>query len=199
MKRIIVNLYDYQQNVLSLREILDILNINVVDKNKPILDAYPRILIDDGMGYGVDDSYITEVSPEIVYDKNLGENVFNVFREKMKELKKFGYHDKVYVVKYASGDNPSIDTTVAVCRNIEKAKERCVKTDYSHGIGDIFVELEKVFDHIAEQVDKNTEKSLQYEEMHKINPEFTKEQYEIYDQSRKFKYKPCEIIEKNLE
>ena len=48
MKEIIVNSYDYQ-NALSLREILDIPNINVVDKNKPILDAYPRILTDDGM------------------------------------------------------------------------------------------------------------------------------------------------------
>ena len=42
----------------------------------PLMDVYPRILADDGMGYGVDENVIVSVDP----DRH--EGVINIFREK---------------------------------------------------------------------------------------------------------------------
>ena len=49
-----------------------------IDSNNHILDVYPHILIDDGMGYGVDDSYVVEVN--IVEDED--ETRVNIWRDK---------------------------------------------------------------------------------------------------------------------
>lgn len=40
------------------------------------MDVYPRILADDGMGYGVDENVIVSVDPD------RQEGVINIFREK---------------------------------------------------------------------------------------------------------------------
>lgn len=49
--------------------------------DKSIIDAYPVVLEDDGMGYGIKPKYITEVSKEIWYDEDIKENVFNIFAD----------------------------------------------------------------------------------------------------------------------
>lgn len=46
------------------------------DEKDHLMEVYPRILMDDGMGYGVDENVIVEVD----YDKQL--EVINIFREK---------------------------------------------------------------------------------------------------------------------
>lgn len=54
------------------------------EKNDALLESYPRILTDDGMGYGVSEEYVSEVDKD-TYEDNIGEkkvNVFNIFREK---------------------------------------------------------------------------------------------------------------------
>lgn len=73
-----------------------------IKKSNPLLSAYPRLLIDDGMGYGIDPQFITEVDTE-TYDDSVNAidfvknddselgydevvktetiNVFNVFRD----------------------------------------------------------------------------------------------------------------------
>ena len=43
----------------------------------PMMEVYPKILMDDGMGYGVDENVIIEVD----HDKKQG--VINIFREKI--------------------------------------------------------------------------------------------------------------------
>lgn len=55
------------------------------EENMKLLDSYPRLLEDDGMGYGVNEQYIVEVDNS-VYDGTIADekvNVFNIFREKV--------------------------------------------------------------------------------------------------------------------
>jgi len=74
----------------TLREILTELGFEEkdgkfsIDANNELLDAYPRLLEDDGMGYGINEEVITEADNEI-YDASVytGAKVFNIFREKV--------------------------------------------------------------------------------------------------------------------
>lgn len=77
--------YDFQgwpEYKMNLREILMALGGIVegdtisFDLNNPLMDVYPRILVDDGMGYGVDENVIVSVS----FWKD--RNYINIFREK---------------------------------------------------------------------------------------------------------------------
>ena len=67
---------------MNLREILEALGgscengIICFDERDPLMEIYPRILMDDGMGYGVDENVFVEVD----FDKQRG--VINIFREK---------------------------------------------------------------------------------------------------------------------
>lgn len=52
-------------------------------ENDELLDSFPQLLTDDGMGYGVNEQFISEIDKE-VYSIELGNktiNVFNIFRE----------------------------------------------------------------------------------------------------------------------
>ena len=77
--------FDFQgwpEYKMSLREILMALggivegNTISFDQKDPLMDVYPRILVDDGMGYGVDENVIVSVS----FGKD--RNYINIFREK---------------------------------------------------------------------------------------------------------------------
>ena len=67
---------------MNLREVLMALSGKVegdtisFDLKDPLMDVYPRILADDGMGYGVDENVIVSVDPD------RQEGVINIFREK---------------------------------------------------------------------------------------------------------------------
>ena len=67
---------------MNLREILIALGGKTegdtisFDMNDPLMDVYPRIFVDDGMDYGVDENVIVTVDP----DKD--ERFINIFREK---------------------------------------------------------------------------------------------------------------------
>lgn len=89
--------YDFQGwpvKALTLREILlslgfeeDTETITLIKSEEAykLLDSYPRLLEDDGMGYGVNEQYIVEVDNS-VYDDTIADekvNVFNLFREKV--------------------------------------------------------------------------------------------------------------------
>lgn len=77
--------YDFQGwpiNALTFRDILKQLNVFEekdgklsIDIDNPILDSYPRILHDDGMGYGVEPELITLADNE-TYDTKI--NVLDV-------------------------------------------------------------------------------------------------------------------------
>ena len=62
--------------IKTLREILDQLGFKEKDgfyglpNDSELLDAYPRLLRDDGMGYGVEERYLIEASSEI-YDDDI--------------------------------------------------------------------------------------------------------------------------------
>ena len=66
---------------MNLREILLALggqqdgNFIKFPSNTPLMDIYPRILVDDGMGYGVDENVIVSV------DIDLQNEYINIFRE----------------------------------------------------------------------------------------------------------------------
>ena len=61
---------------LTLREVLKELGFETKDglfsisDDSEILDAYPRLLEDDGMGYGVDEQFLT-VGDDYVYDTEI--------------------------------------------------------------------------------------------------------------------------------
>ena len=68
--------YDFQGwpiRKMTVREILERLGVTDYKiEDEHILDLYPRLLEDDGMGYGVNTQYITEVS--------YGDDYVNMFR-----------------------------------------------------------------------------------------------------------------------
>lgn len=77
--------YDFQgwpEYKMNLREVLMALGSKVegdtisFDLKDPLMDVYPRILVDDGMGYGVDENVIVSVSFGMQHD------YINIFREK---------------------------------------------------------------------------------------------------------------------
>ena len=77
--------YDFQgwpEYKMNLREVLMALGGKVegdtisFDLKDPLMDVYPRILMDDGMGYGVDENVIVSVSFGTQRD------YINIFREK---------------------------------------------------------------------------------------------------------------------
>ena len=97
--------------MLTLKEMLVELGFKVedgklsIDYNDPILEAYPRLLEDDGMGYGVRAEYVTEADREIyerkmkLYEHKVSEDgtrieekivvkkvpVFNIFRDVLEQ------------------------------------------------------------------------------------------------------------------
>ena len=92
--------YDFQGwpiKAHNLREVLDSLGFKktkdgnyIIKADNPLLDAYPMLLEDDGMAYGVNGQYITEASSD-TYEENIAGTdvkVFNVFREPVHDLKK---------------------------------------------------------------------------------------------------------------
>ncbi len=78
--------YDFQgwpEFKMNLREILVALggaceNGKICfDENDPFMDVYPGILMDDGMGYGVDENVIVEID----YDRERED--IKIFRERI--------------------------------------------------------------------------------------------------------------------
>ena len=71
---------------MNLKEILEKLMFKDIGDNKfelqrpELLDCYPLLLEDDGMGYGVRPMFIGEANRLIYEDKDSGLNVFNLFR-----------------------------------------------------------------------------------------------------------------------
>ena len=79
---------DWPIYAYTLREILKELGFEEDDKtftlikneeSNVLLDSYPITLEDDGMGYGVNPMFITEISSEVYKNKH-ELNVFNLFR-----------------------------------------------------------------------------------------------------------------------
>ena len=77
--------YDFQgwpEYKMNLREILLALggqqdgNFIKFPSNTPLMDIYPRILVNDGMGYGVDENVIVSV------DIDPQDEYINIFRER---------------------------------------------------------------------------------------------------------------------
>lgn len=82
--------YDFQgwpMYAMTLWEILEKLGFKkegnkvVGEISENLLNAYPRVLRDDGMGYRVESRYVCEVSKDIYDDPNLNIPVFNMFRQ----------------------------------------------------------------------------------------------------------------------
>lgn len=92
--------YDFQgwpMKAMNLREILESIGFKKNDAGEysiksddPILDAYPKLLEDDGMAYGVNEQYITEAQDDTYYGNIAGTDVkvFNMFREPVHDLEK---------------------------------------------------------------------------------------------------------------
>lgn len=83
--------YDFQgwpMNALTLWEILEKLGFKkegnkvVGEISEDLLNAYPVLLEDDGMGYGVNQQYIIEVDKNTYNNSELHIPVFNMFRQK---------------------------------------------------------------------------------------------------------------------
>lgn len=89
---------DWPVYALTLRELLTEIGFEIsecedkidfvcghLDRN--LLDAYPMLLEDDGMGYGVNEKFITDsISTDVYYNENVKEDVFNVFIDKKSDF-----------------------------------------------------------------------------------------------------------------
>lgn len=90
MKRIGTDFQGWATNAMTLREFIKALGVTYTLDNgdeiirsdrKHILDSYPIVLEDDGMGYGVNPMYVTSVDTNVYESKDLKDKVFNVFIE----------------------------------------------------------------------------------------------------------------------
>jgi hypothetical protein len=97
MKEICTDFQGWPEYAQTLREVLLSLGFEEDDKTitlvkseetNKLLDAYPRILHDDGMGYGIHQGFVTVVDDNVYeYGENKpnsvmkGVNVFNIFGE----------------------------------------------------------------------------------------------------------------------
>lgn len=88
MKEIGTDFQGWPIYAMTLKDILEDLGLTVdIDGtvsgqlSKELLKSYAKTLQDDGMAYGIEPRYITEVDKEVYYDEDFGENVFNMFRE----------------------------------------------------------------------------------------------------------------------
>jgi hypothetical protein len=88
MEQIGIDFQGWPVNAMTLREIIDELGITYTLDNgdeiirndkKHLLDAYPVVLEDDGMGYGVNPKYIIEANDSVYEDKNSNQQSFNIF------------------------------------------------------------------------------------------------------------------------
>ena len=91
MKQIGIDFQGWPINALTLREILERLGFEEDDKTitfiknedtNKLLDAYPLLLEDDGMGYGINPMYIIECEAKVYTDEDSNLEVFNLFRER---------------------------------------------------------------------------------------------------------------------
>lgn len=102
MKQIGTDFQGWSINALTFKEILKQLGFTdtgdgyFIEKGDEILNAYPRLLEDDGMGYGIDSGFITLAEKDVYdfdrestgqeervkrYEVMNGEKVFNLFIE----------------------------------------------------------------------------------------------------------------------
>ena len=85
MKQINTDFQGWPIYALTLEDILTNLKVKKTDegwfisKDNPYLDKYPRVLEDDGMGYGINLKYISEAS--FGYSEETGPYI-NVFIDK---------------------------------------------------------------------------------------------------------------------
>ena len=83
---------DWPINAMNLKEILENLEFEndgeklFIKLDNPILKAYPVLLEDDGMGYGINEQFISEVDSTLYENHSIKDNlilVFNMFKEKI--------------------------------------------------------------------------------------------------------------------
>lgn len=81
---------------MTLREIIDALDLTYTtddgmevlrSEKTDILNSYPVVLEDDGMGYGVNPRYVIETNDKFYDNKELGEKTFNIFAEPISDVK----------------------------------------------------------------------------------------------------------------
>ena len=60
---------------------------SVTITDQELLDAYPLVLSDDGMGYGIEVGYVTDIYRD-TYEANDGEikRIFNIFTDKREKF-----------------------------------------------------------------------------------------------------------------
>ena len=86
MKQIGTDFQGWPVYAITLKKLLEELEFKDIGDNKfelqrpELLDCYPLLLEDDGMGYGVRPMFISEVNRLIYEDKDSGLKVFNLFR-----------------------------------------------------------------------------------------------------------------------
>ena len=90
MKEISVDFQGWPVKAMTWKEILCAIGI-LTDENEreeykfsinnPILNAYPKVLEDDGMGYGVNPRFVVSSDCMVYKDDELNEEVSNIFVE----------------------------------------------------------------------------------------------------------------------
>lgn len=90
MKEIAIDFQGWPVKAMTWKETLQAIGIlneeaeheeYKVNAKNPILDSYPKVLEDDGMGYGINPRFIVSSDCMIYKDDELNENVSNIFVE----------------------------------------------------------------------------------------------------------------------
>lgn len=92
MVQIGIDFQGWPVEALTVKEILLKLGFKTdgdkfsIDKDAPILNVYPLALEDDGMAYGVNPRFVTDVDPECVYEKKIKEIDYEVGENKKLDI-----------------------------------------------------------------------------------------------------------------
>lgn len=142
--------YEFQGQpikALTLGEVLEGLGFTknddgsfVIKKDDPLLNAYPRLLQDDGMGYGVQEEYITTMDREIYDSRIEGQNVkvFNLFREKPWGLKEEHQEQEEVSDEELIPKRPGITKKKHVRELGELLRQTCLNYILENGLTDVY-------------------------------------------------------------
>lgn len=124
-----------------------------VNINNPILNTYPKVLEDDGMGYGVNPRFIVSSDYMIYKDDELNEEVSNIFVEPINKE-----HCKMNRIK----QEPSTEEITQFVNNILS----CIESEGDGGCSSFETEdkakmIKLLFDKFGDYLDGQTKEKYQ--------------------------------------
>lgn len=168
---------------MTLREVLEGLGFTkdgdggyTLSGDVPILDAYPRLLSDDGMGYAGREEFVINAASTLHDAKIEGQDirVFNVFKDITTEVRKKEEEWEAWTKAVDSVPYPERHITTR--ENVKELglllRKACHEYIEGHGladINDVEFHLRDILDKDSEKVDINMEGSQRIDEQTRRN------------------------------